>query len=208
MRLQLADGLPMSDGIKQVMATLLLMVAVMSLGGCQMTPERAQKKAYKFYDKGDYAKALDYLEIAWIGKPDDPEFLVRYAYCLIANQNDPKYAIEVLYENSVRYPDYARTYYLLGNIAFNFSREDRQKNLMQAINFTIVAAELDSTDIKIAMNLAQYYEIAEMPDSALVWYKRAIRIDPKDSLIQVSIDSLKNVVEERDLKSDSTQIKP
>jgi len=134
---------------------------------------------FNFYDAGYFKEALPRLEKAYANSQDDPELIVRLAHCLAEEKKDPRAALEILHASTLKFPDYARTYYQLGFIAFRHGSTENDENILQALGFTRKAAELDSTNFKIVDNVGMYHRRLDNLDSALFWFERAERINPE-----------------------------
>ena len=173
----------------------LLLVLILCFTGCEMTPDQAKAKAYKLYDEGKYKESMDCFEKAFTGEIDDPEFLVRYSYCLIANEFDPKYAIEMLFENVQRFPDYARSYYMLGHIASRFSPAEGGRNITQALRFMRRAAELDTLSVAVMTDMARYYILLNQLDSAQIWCRKALTLDPDNQALRDNLQDLRELMQ-------------
>lgn len=159
---------------------IAVLVAAVLLAGCS-TPESSKEKGFALYDLGQYKKAHSLFEKAFAGGIDDPELVVRLAYCRAFINADPTGAISLLRDSALKYPRYARTYYELGYIAEQFGPSDSLMNIKQALGFTLKAAALDSSDWRIADNAGMYYFRLSSLDSAKRWFEAARAIKPDDA---------------------------
>jgi tetratricopeptide (TPR) repeat protein len=155
---------------------IVLLAMTVILSGCGLSPQAAKDKGFEFYDLQKYKEALPLLEKAFAGKIDDPELIVRLAYCRAMIKGDPSSAIDILRDSVLKYPKYARTYFELGFIAHNFGPNENNQNLIQAMGFMRKAIELDSTEWKFKDNLGMFYFMQGQLDSAEIWWKAAYKL--------------------------------
>lgn len=161
-------------------SSIIIMIFLFTLPvwiSCQKSPEQLKDLGFKLYDEGKYVKALVYLKFAFNSYPEDPELIVRYAFCLTEIEGDVEGAISLLSESAIRNPDYAKTFATLGYIAYNYSPQSDDKNIKQGIYFTQRAAELDPNDISIIYNLASFFLVAGNIDSALARFSEVYSMD-------------------------------
>ncbi len=129
---------------------------------------------------------------------EKPELALCLAYCKITIDNDPSGAIEILRDSALQFPDYAPTYYQLGLISFNFGPVGDNKNIKQAIHFARKAVELGSDEWLYQDNLGTYLYLVGQPDSALVHFKIAGRLNPTDEKLTERVQELESKLSQRD----------
>lgn len=161
---------------------------------------------FELYDSRNFDNALPYLEKAWGAAQDDPELGVRLAYCLAEVRNDPEAALKILHASTLMFPDYARTYYQLGFIAFRHGNTKDQENLRQALGFTRKAAELDASNFKIVDNVGMYHSMLGNLDSALYWFERAKLIDSEQPQLLARIAGTRKQILEQAKKDTITLV--
>lgn|GEM_PF-5516637 len=171
--------------------------------GCSEGDPKA--KGFDLYDSRNFDNALPLLEKAWTASQDDPELGVRLAYCLAEVRNDPEAALKILHASTLKFPDYARTYYQLGFIAFRHGNTKDKENLHQALGFTRKAAQLDESNFKIVDNVGMYHSMLGNLDSALYWLERAILIDPHQPQLKARIEGTRKQIIEK-AKRDSVLV--
>ena len=176
---------------------LVLVVAAFVVGGCISSPQKARDRGMAFYDLGDYPKAHPLLEKAFAGGMTEPELIVRLAFCRATVKSEIGSAIELLRDAVLKYPDYARLYYELGFIAFQYGPQDSAKNLRQAIEFTHIAVEKDTADWLFKDNLGMYYGLMGQLDSARIWLQAAQRLRPADSDLNARLEQLEQYLREK-----------
>ncbi len=174
------------------------LVLTFVLVGCMPSPEAVKEKAFAFYDLKQYKEALPLLEKSFSRGLDDPELIVRLAYCRAKIAGDPTGAINILRDSVLKYPKYARTYFELGFIALQFGPPDGQANVKQALGFTLKAAQLDSTDWLTLDNVGMYYFMLGNFDSAGIWFDSAKKIKPDDAELNARIVQLAELKAKRD----------
>ncbi len=177
-------------------------VVVFATAGCGVSPEVAKQKGFALYDLGQFEEAHPYLEKAYVGEESDPELVVRLAYCRTAVAGDITGAISILRDSMLRHPEYARTYYQLGYIAYNYGPKEKNANIIQALYFTRKAAELDSTDFKIIDNLGMYHLLLGELDSAMVCFQTAKQIKPDNADLNRRIEMTRGLLK-KEAKLDS-----
>ena len=163
--------------------------------GCAISPQNARTRGDAFYDLGQYPQALPLLERAFAGGMEDPELAVRLAYCRASVKGDVTGAITLLRDNALQHPGYARTFYELGYIAFNYGPKDSSANLRQAIDFTLHAAKLDSLDWKSRDNLGMYYGLMGVLDSSRFWLREAQKMKPDSPELNERLAQLEQFLE-------------
>ncbi len=168
--------------IASIIIALTLLIA-----GCGKNPEGAKQRAFDLYDLKKYADALPLLEKAFVGGIDDPELVVRLAYCRATISGDGLSAINILRDSAAKYPKYARTYFELGFVAHQFGPTDGQQNVRQAIGFTRKAIQLDSIDYKFRDNLGMFFFMTGELDSAEFWFKAAKALNADDADLNAKI---------------------
>jgi len=171
--------------------------------GCSITPQGARTRGDAFYDRGKFPEAFPLLEKAFLGGIDDPEMVVRLAYCRASVKGDASSAITILRDSALKHPNYARTYYELGYIAFTYGSKDSSANVRQAIGFTMKAAALDTLDWKSRDNLGMYYGLLGELDSSRYWLKAAQELKPDSPELNERLAQLEQYLEEK-AKQDST----
>jgi len=186
---------------------LITLSVCILLVGCGPSPEAAKERGFAFYDLKQYKDALPLLEKSFKGGIDDPELIVRLAYCRAMIAQDPSGAINILRDSALKYPKYARTYYELGFIAEHFSPTEGQSNVKQALGFTRRAVELDSTDWKAIDNLGMYYfQLGDFDSAEYVW-KRAQNINPSHAELNARLAQLAELKAKRDsVRADAVDI--
>lgn len=195
------------------MRRFLFILSLLFIVGCGKSPEVLMNEGFALYDAQDFTNAYPLLQKAFDKGLDDPELVARLAYCTINVANDPGLAIDLLRNSALKYPDYARTYYVLGYIAHEFGPTEEGKNLQQAIGFTRKAISLDSTNWRFMDNLGMFYLQMDNFDSALVWFKAAQEIEPEYKELNVRIEQAEELkIEKARLDSiaavDSMTFKP
>jgi Flp pilus assembly protein TadD len=155
----------------------LFIIPALLLTGCS-SPESAKERGFALYDLQKYAEATPELEKAFAGGLDDPELVVRLAYCRSMVKSDAVSAIAILRDSALKYPAYARTYYELGFIASQFGSTGDKANIRQAIGFMRKAISCDSTEWKFKDNLGMFHYMLGNLDSAEFWFKRAQEHSP------------------------------
>ncbi|MFH0766398.1 MAG: tetratricopeptide repeat protein [Calditrichota bacterium] len=171
---------------------VILACGAFLLSACGGSPQATKGKAFLLYEQGKYEESLPLLEKSFAGGLDDPELVVRLAYCRSEVKGDVTAAIEILRDSALRYPDYARTYYQLGFIAYNHGPDESQQNIKQAIGFTRRAADLAPQDFKIIDNLGMFYLLTDQFDSALARFDQALKINPEDAELKTRIAQAKD----------------
>jgi tetratricopeptide (TPR) repeat protein len=166
---------------------LLVVASLLILSGCGANPEASKQRGFELYDLQKFADALPLLEKAFTGGIDDPELVVRLAYCKATVSADGLFALNILRESALKYPNYARTYFELGYVAHQFGSTDGQQNVRQALGFTRKAVQLDSTDYKMRDNLAMYFFTLGELDSAEYWFKAAQALNLEDAKLTAKI---------------------
>lgn len=164
-----------------------LIVSTLLLASCSTSPETAMQRGFDCYDLNKYGEALPLLEKAFQKGIDDPELVVRLAFCKAHIQGDGLTAINILRESAAKYPKYARTYYELGYIAQNFGPVEGQQNIRQAIGFTRKAVQLDTTEYKFRDNLGMFFFMINELDSAQYWFSEAKKLKSDDPELNARI---------------------
>jgi tetratricopeptide (TPR) repeat protein len=168
------------------------------LAGCGMSPEAAKQRGFAFYDLKQFKDAFPLLEKAYKKGLDDPELVVRLAYCRAIIGGDPAAAIAILRDSVLKYPKYARTYFELGFIAQQFGPNEGQANVKQALGFTRKAVALDSTDWLSVDNLGMFYFMLGDLDSAEIWFKAASRLKSNDAELNARLAQIAELKAKRD----------
>jgi len=185
---------------------LLAALTGLLLAGCGMTPEAAKERAFSFYDLKQYKEATPLLEKAFQGGIDDPELVVRLAYCRAMISNEPTKAIEILRDSALKYPKYARTYFELGFLAEHFGPTEGRANLRQALGFTRMAVALDSTDWKALDNLGMYYfQLGDLDSAKFAWVK-AQTIQKDHAELNTRLRQIEELIAKRDSAAVDTVI--
>ncbi len=174
-------------------------IIVVSFIGSKISCSGGDPKAtgFELYESRNFDNALPLLEKAWETNQDDPELAVRLAYCLSEVRNDPEAALQVLHASSLKHPDYVRTYYQMGFIAYRNGNSKDQENIRQALGFTRKAAELDDSNFKIIDNMGMYHSMLGNLDSALFWFEQARLIDPERPELLKRIKGTQKQIAER-----------
>lgn len=178
----------------------LILAATVLLTACSSSPDQAMKTGFQLYEQGNYKEALPQLQAALKGEIDDPELIVRLAYCMVILDKDPEAAITLLRESTLRHPDYARTYYQLGHIAFLYGAKENKQNLEQALRFTLKAAELDPLDFKILDNAGMFHMLIGNLDSALTWFDAARKINPGHAELNRRIEQTRELLRQKEIQ--------
>jgi len=191
---------------------LTLLGALIALSGCGNSPESAKQRGFELYDLQKFSESLPLLEKAFAGKIDDPELIVRLAYCRATVTGDGLTALSILSESAKKYPNYARTYFELGYIAHQFGAVEGQQNIRQALGFTRKAVELDSTDYKMRDNLGMYFFMLGALDSAEYWFIAAKELNQNDAklaakIVQIQELKARKVIEDSLAALDTTRLK-
>jgi len=163
-----------------------------------MTPEQAKTRAFQFYDLQQYKEAFPLLEKAFEGGIDDPEMIVRLAYCRAVLGSDASGAINILRDSALKYPKYARTYFELGFIAHNFGPTEGRENIRQALGFTRMAVKLDSTDWRSMDNLGMYLVMLDSLDEAQAVFLDAQKLNANFPELNTRIQQVADLIAKRD----------
>lgn len=177
---------------------LILVTSGVILAGCGMTPEQAKTRAFQFYDLQQYKEAFPLLEKAFEGGIDDPEMIVRLAYCRAVLGSDASGAINILRDSALKYPKYARTYFELGFIAHNFGPTEGRENIRQALGFTRMAVKLDSTDWRSMDNLGMYLVMLDSLDEAQAVFLDAQKLNANFPELNTRIQQVADLIAKRD----------
>jgi len=178
---------------------LICLICALFSAGCEILPEKARIEGFKFYDNGKYEDALPLLEKAFEVNDQDPELIVRLAYCRTVINDDPTSAIKILTDSVIQFPDYARTYYELSQIAYQYGPAQKDINIDQALEFSGKATELAPEDISILENHANFHLLRGNLDSALVLYKTANTIAPEQFEIRMRLIQIESIIQQRTL---------
>lgn len=178
---------------------LICFVCALCCAGCEISPEKARTDGFGLYDNGKYEEALPLLEKAFEINSSDPELIVRLAYCRTVINDDPTSAIRILTDSVIQFPDYARTYYELSQIAYEYGPAQKDINIDQALEFSGKAAELAPEDISILENHANFHLLRGNLDSAYVWYTTANKIDPEQYEIRMRLIQIESILQQRTL---------
>ncbi len=173
--------------------SVVIVASILLLTGCGSSPEAAKQRGFDLYDLQKFADALPLLEKAYAGGIDDPELVVRLAYCQATITADGLTALNILRKSAEKYPNYARTYFELGYVAFQFGSTDNQQNVRQALGFTRKAVQLDSIDYKMRDNLAMDFFLLGELDSAEYWFKAAQVLNPTEAKLDAKILQVKEL---------------
>ncbi len=192
--------------------SFIILASALALTGCGNNPEAAKQRGFDLYDIKKYADALPLLEKAFAGKIDDPELVVRLAYCRATIGGDGLSALSILRDSALKYPKYARTYFELGYIAHQFGSTDEQQNIKQALGFTRKAIQLDSSDYKMRDNLGMFFFLLGELDSAEFWFTAAKAMNSEDTdlnlkLAQIGELKVRKAAEDSIAMLDTTRIK-
>jgi len=191
---------------------LMILGSVLIFAGCGSSPETAKQRGFDLYDLQKFADAMPLLEKAFAGGIDDPELVVRLAYCRATISADGLSALNILRESALKYPDYARTYFELGYVAHQFGSTDGQQNVRQALGFTRKAVQIDTTDYKMRDNLGMYFFMLGELDSAEYWFNAAQALNLTDAKLSAKILQIKELKVRKALEDsiaalDTTKIK-
>ena len=73
--------------------TLLVVGSLLIIAGCGGNPEAFKQRGFELYDLQKFADAMPLLEKAFAGGIDDPELVVRLAYCKATVSADGLFAL-------------------------------------------------------------------------------------------------------------------
>ena len=178
---------------------LICFACIVFCEGCEMSTEEARVKGFELYNVGNYEDAPPLLEKVIAVNDQDPELIVRLAYCRVVINDDPSSAIEILTNSVIRFPDYARTFYELSQIAYEYGPAQKDINLDQALEFSGKAAELAPNDFSILENHANFNMLRGNLDSAYVWYKKANEIVPDQYEVRMRMIQIESLIKQRAL---------
>ncbi len=178
---------------------IILILGVFFGTGCEISLEEARIKGFELYDMGNYEDALPLLEKVFEINEQDPELIVRLAYCRTVVSDDPTSAIRILTDSVIQFPDYARTYYELSQIAYQYGPAQKDINIDQALEFSSKAAELAPWDFSILENHASFHLLRGNLDSAYVWYKAANAIDTEQIEVRMRLVQIESIIQQRTL---------
>lgn len=169
-------------------------MVVFLLAACSEAPEVLKQQGFALYDQKKFAEATPYLANAYKKGIDDPELVVRLAYCTATVSNDPTKSLEILQASATKYTDYARTYYEMGFIFKEYGPTENQLNIKQAVVFTRKAVQLDSAEYRFRDNLGMFfYQLGEL-DSADYWFREAKKLNANDPDLNTRIVQLNEVI--------------
>ena len=178
---------------------LICFICALLSTGCEISPEKARTEGFTLYDNGNYEEALPFLEKVFEINSTDPELIVRLAYCRTVVNDNPTSAIEILTDSVIQFPDYARTYYELSQIAYQYGPAQKDINIDQALEFSGKAVELAPEDVSILENHANFHMLRGNLDSAYVWYKTANNVAPDQHEIRMRLIQIESILQQRTL---------
>lgn len=186
-----------NDVCRTIAASMLAMLFVVGLAGCQSHSGPATAKAKQDPSKisAEEAKKLDAFE-AGAGKPPSPATLYTLARILIA-KGDTVQAVATLRNLLQRYPSYAPAYNALAEA---YLSSDRTDDALAALKAGVARAPKDPV---LLNNLGMVYFMQGDYDSALTNFDRAVAIAPGEpqytSNKAAALGMLGRVVEAADL---------
>jgi len=187
---------------------IILVISGLFFAGCQQSPEEVKARAFQFYDLQQYKEAHPLLEKAFASGLDDPEMIVRLAYCRAVLAKDVNGAIDILRDSALKYPRYARTYFELGFIAYNFGPNEGKENIKQALGFARMAVKCDSTDWRSMDNLGMYLVMLDSLDEAQAIFLEAQKLKADFPELNTRIKQVADLIAQRDsLRSAADSVK-
>lgn len=173
---------------------LILFLSAIVLG-CNQSPKKLLNRGNEHYARENFPKALEFYKQVFESGINDPQLMVNLAFCLVVVEDDPNSAIQILTDAAMMFPDYPHVYYELGQIAYQYGPSNNNENLIQALEFTRKAYDLDSSNSNILQNLGKFYLMLDSTQIAQKYFNKASLLNPTDSNLATISQRLTDILE-------------